>query len=153
MADARMQALDAARDEYRRLLYVAMTRAAERLVVCGTKGVNKVPEGCWHQLVRDALEADCVREKADDGNEVLRYRKGEAEAAPAKGETAAPAEVSLPNIGVSFILGCAGNREIRCECTGYHEVHNHEPKDKYLASTNIHHRAASQDGELNATIC
>jgi ATP-dependent helicase/nuclease subunit A len=96
MADARNAALDAARDEYRRLLYVAMTRAAERLIVCGTKGVNKVPEGCWHQLVRDALEADCVRETSDDGNDVLRYRKGEAEAAPTKSETAAPKDISLP---------------------------------------------------------
>jgi len=97
MADARATALDAARDEYRRLLYVAMTRAAERLVVCGTKGVNKVPEGCWHQLVRDALEADCVRELAADGSgEVLRYRKGEAETATAKSDTAQATDISLP---------------------------------------------------------
>jgi ATP-dependent helicase/nuclease subunit A len=96
MADARNAALDAARDEYRRLLYVAMTRAAERLIVCGTKGVNKVPEGCWHQLVRDALEAECVREKGDDGNEVQRYRKGEAEAAPAKSTMEPAKEISLP---------------------------------------------------------
>ncbi len=97
MADARTKALDAARDEYRRLLYVAMTRAAERLIVCGTKGVNKTPEGCWHQLVRDALEAECVREPNEDGSgEVLRYRKGEAEAAPAKSQTSPAEEISLP---------------------------------------------------------
>ncbi|MEJ2623321.1 MAG: double-strand break repair helicase AddA [Pseudolabrys sp.] len=76
MATARQGALDAARDEYRRLLYVAMTRAAERLVVCGAQGDRKIPDGCWYQLVRDALEDDCVSEPADDGNgEVLRYRK------------------------------------------------------------------------------
>jgi ATP-dependent helicase/nuclease subunit A len=74
-----------------------MTRAAERLIVCGTKGVNKIPEGCWHQLVREALEAECVRESADDGNEVLRYRKGEAEAAPTTIAIAAPKEISLPS--------------------------------------------------------
>ena len=96
MADARNAALDAARDEYRRLLYVAMTRAAERLVVCGTKGVNKVPEGCWHRLVRDALEADCVHEKGEDGSEVLCYRKRVAEAAPAKSEATQAKEISLP---------------------------------------------------------
>jgi ATP-dependent helicase/nuclease subunit A len=96
MAEARTQAIEAARDEYRRLLYVAMTRAAERLVVCGTKGEKKIPEGCWHQLVRDALEAECVRETADDGNEVLRYRKGEAPAAPAKSQATAATEISLP---------------------------------------------------------
>ncbi len=67
MADARQAALDAARDEYRRLLYVAMTRAAERLVVCGAQGDKKIPDGCWYQLVRDALEDECVSEEADDG--------------------------------------------------------------------------------------
>ena len=56
MADAREASRRAARDEYRRLLYVAMTRAAERLVVCGAKGPNKIPDGCWYQLVEDALE-------------------------------------------------------------------------------------------------
>jgi len=97
MADARTRALEAARDEYRRLLYVAMTRAAERLIVCGTKGERKAPEGCWHQLVRDALAGDCVSEPADDGDgDVLRYRKGEA-AEPARASVGAPVEkVSLP---------------------------------------------------------
>ena len=56
MAQARGAAIEAAKDEYRRLLYVGLTRAAERLVVCGTKGVNKIPEGCWYELVADALK-------------------------------------------------------------------------------------------------
>ena len=51
MGDARTKALEAARDEYRRLLYVGLTRAADRLLVCGAKGVNKAPKGCWHDLV------------------------------------------------------------------------------------------------------
>lgn len=79
MNEAREAARNDARDEYRRLLYVAMTRAAERLIVCGTQGRNKIPDGCWYQLVCDALEADCVSEPSDDGDgEVLRYRKGPA---------------------------------------------------------------------------
>ena len=45
MAQARAQAIDAACDEYRRLLYVGLTRAADRLLVCGAKGVNKAPTG------------------------------------------------------------------------------------------------------------
>jgi ATP-dependent helicase/nuclease subunit A len=84
MAAAREAALEEARDEYRRLLYVAMTRAAERLIVCGTQGANKIPDGCWYQLVSDALSADCVSEPADDGvGEVLRYRKAAVEPADA----------------------------------------------------------------------
>ena len=43
-------------DEHRRLLYVALTRAADRLVICGKapRG-QKAPEGCWYELVRAAL--------------------------------------------------------------------------------------------------
>jgi ATP-dependent helicase/nuclease subunit A len=79
MADARGQAQAAARDEYLRLLYVAMTRAKERLVICGTQGERKIPDGCWYQRVDDELRDDCVREPADDGDgEVLRFRKGAA---------------------------------------------------------------------------
>ena len=55
MTEARASAQQDARNEYRRLLYVAMTRAAERLIVCGAKGANKIPDGCWYQLVDDAL--------------------------------------------------------------------------------------------------
>jgi ATP-dependent helicase/nuclease subunit A len=80
IAAARALAQQDARNEYRRLLYVAMTRAAERLIVCGAKGANKIPDGCWYQLVSDALSPDCVSEPADDGDgDVLHYRKGEAE--------------------------------------------------------------------------
>jgi len=79
MSDARGAAQAAARDEYRRLLYVAMTRAAERLIVCGTQGARKIPDGCWYQLVSDALSGDCMSEPADDGDgKVLRFRKGDA---------------------------------------------------------------------------
>ena len=94
MTEARQAANTAARDEYRRLLYVAMTRAAERLVVCGTKGDKKIPEGCWYQLVHDALCEECDKEASDDGGgEVLRYRKSagpepareSCEPAPARG--------------------------------------------------------------------
>ena len=85
MAAAREAALADARDEYRRLLYVAMTRAAERLIVCGTQGDKKNPDGCWYQLVREALEAGSIREPADfGGGEVLRYRKVSPEAKAAE---------------------------------------------------------------------
>ena len=43
VAAARAKAVGAAEDEYRRLLYVAMTRAADRLVVAGSRGVNRAP--------------------------------------------------------------------------------------------------------------
>jgi ATP-dependent helicase/nuclease subunit A len=96
MTDARNAAQQAARDEYRRLLYVAMTRAAERLIVCGTQGARKIPDGCWYQLVEDALKPDCVSEPADDGGgEVLRYRKGAVPASESM-KTTTPAAKPMP---------------------------------------------------------
>jgi ATP-dependent helicase/nuclease subunit A len=74
-------------DEYRRLLYVAMTRAADRLIVCGAEGVRGPPPGCWYDLVRGPLSAaqePPLVEEQDDGETVWRYRK------PATAETAPP---------------------------------------------------------------
>jgi ATP-dependent helicase/nuclease subunit A len=77
VAAARQQALADAEDEYRRLLYVAMTRAADRLIVGGADGERKRPDGCWYDLVRAPLAPFLVEEK--DGEEtVLRYRKAAA---------------------------------------------------------------------------
>lgn len=47
-----------AEEEYRRLLYVAMTRAADRLVVCGYRGLNEPKEDHWHVMVERALRPD-----------------------------------------------------------------------------------------------
>ena len=41
--------------EYRRLLYVAMTRAEDRLYIAGWQGRNAVPEDCWYRLAEAAL--------------------------------------------------------------------------------------------------
>jgi ATP-dependent helicase/nuclease subunit A len=72
---ARDRARRAAEDEYRRLLYVAMTRAADRLIVCAAQGLNRRPPGCWYDLVHAALSPAATEEPADDGNGmVLRWR-------------------------------------------------------------------------------
>ncbi len=41
--------------EYRRLLYVAMTRAEDRLYICGWQGARSAPEACWYRLAEAAL--------------------------------------------------------------------------------------------------
>jgi ATP-dependent helicase/nuclease subunit A len=65
-----------AEDEYRRLLYVAMTRAIDRLIVCGADGERARPEGCWWNLVHGALQGLSMAETAEDGDgQVWRYRK------------------------------------------------------------------------------
>lgn len=48
-----------AEEEYRRLLYVGMTRAEDRLFICGYKG-KKTPSHTWLQLVKKALEPHAV---------------------------------------------------------------------------------------------
>ena len=45
-----------AEEEYRRLLYVGMTRAADRLIVCGYKGSADLKYSHWHPMVWQALE-------------------------------------------------------------------------------------------------
>jgi len=52
-------AAEARDDEYRRLLYVAMTRAEDRLTVCGWKTRREAPEHCWYNVIQDALKARC----------------------------------------------------------------------------------------------
>ena len=78
-----------AEDEYRRLLYVAMTRAIDRLVICGAEGERARPDGCWWNLVFDALKPPVsLEEPADDGDgKVWRYRK----TPPSAGKTFAAA--------------------------------------------------------------
>ena len=63
-AAAHADAKRAREDEYRRLLYVAMTRAEDRLYVCGWHTERPAPPDCWYNLVRDGL-ADIAREVAE----------------------------------------------------------------------------------------
>jgi ATP-dependent helicase/nuclease subunit A len=59
--------------EYRRLLYVALTRAADALIVCGAESNRGLDQGCWYRLVRDALEAE-LNETDTDYGKVFRWR-------------------------------------------------------------------------------
>ncbi len=61
--------------EHNRLLYVALTRAEDRVLVCGWAPRKGVPETCWYSLVQKgfaALGATAERFGPWDG-EVLRY--------------------------------------------------------------------------------
>jgi len=55
IAEAKETVRRAEIDEYHRLLYVAMTRARDRLYVCGWQGQREPEKGCWYDLVRDGL--------------------------------------------------------------------------------------------------
>jgi ATP-dependent helicase/nuclease subunit A len=68
LALARQAVRDADEEEHRRLLYVALTRARDALIVCGYEGKRHeksgLPENCWYRLVRDALAP--ALERAED---------------------------------------------------------------------------------------
>jgi ATP-dependent helicase/nuclease subunit A len=44
-------------EEHNRLLYVALTRAEDRLLVCGWRGAHAPKDECWHSVVRRGFEA------------------------------------------------------------------------------------------------
>ncbi|WP_428031442.1 double-strand break repair helicase AddA [Ancylobacter sp.] len=95
MAAARQRGDDAQQDEYRRLLYVALTRAETALVLCGADGAKKRPPECWYDLVRGALEPESVEQGATGfPGSVLRWRGGgvEAPVAPLPAPPALPTE-------------------------------------------------------------
>jgi ATP-dependent helicase/nuclease subunit A len=59
-------AADRRRDqEYRRLLYVALTRAEDRLYVCGWRGERSPSDGCWYRLVEQALAPVAYQREVD----------------------------------------------------------------------------------------
>ncbi len=75
VAQAREAVLDEYENEHRRLLYVAMTRAAERLIVCGCHGKVKPKDGCWYNLICTGLEGQPGFEETGDGDtKIWRYR-------------------------------------------------------------------------------
>lgn len=90
-------------DEYRRLLYVAMTRAADRLVVggCLPGNMNTVRKLSWYDLITKGLASSDLQmqELQTPHGKVTRYTLAE-EATPATGAAAATptaAPVALPN--------------------------------------------------------
>ncbi len=44
-------------EEHNRLLYVALTRAEDRLIVCGHEPRKAPPDGCWYRLVERGFAA------------------------------------------------------------------------------------------------
>ncbi|KJW04893.1 UvrD-helicase domain-containing protein [Rickettsia argasii] len=42
--------------EYIRLLYVAMTRAKDRLIICGFSNKSTTPENCWYEIAKQTCD-------------------------------------------------------------------------------------------------
>jgi len=93
VAAVRDAAKSEAENEYRRLLYVAMTRAADRLIICGADGRTKRPERCWYDLVRGPLEEFLVEEDVS-GEKVLRFCKAATDSIAATASAEAPKKIA-----------------------------------------------------------
>ncbi len=80
-------------EEHNRLLYVALTRAEDRLLVCGWRGANNPKDECWHSLVRRGFEVAGAEAEAFGPwkGEVLRLRTPQTLPAELRMQ-AAPAE-------------------------------------------------------------
>ncbi|WP_316194652.1 double-strand break repair helicase AddA [Bradyrhizobium sp. SZCCHNRI3052] len=102
VAAARVAMLKETEDEYRRLLYVAMTRAADRLIIggCMPGNMNNVRGGSWYDLMARGLDAAGLQVEVietEDGP-VKRYARAEdiAETAADKTRPMVETAVELP---------------------------------------------------------
>ncbi|MEW6766617.1 MAG: double-strand break repair helicase AddA [Pseudomonadota bacterium] len=86
-------------DEYRRLLYVAMTRAADRLIVGGILPGNRnaVRELSWYDMIAKGLETSALVKSEIEGG--ARYRRADdvEPPAPAIPERSSQKPVPLPD--------------------------------------------------------
>ncbi len=87
VATARAAMIDDTEDEYRRLLYVAMTRAADRLIVGGCMPGNRgsIRESSWYDLIDKGLGNSGLQlqEFETAAGKVKRYSRPEDVAGPA----------------------------------------------------------------------
>jgi len=98
VATARAAMTGDTEDEYRRLLYVAMTRAADRLVVggCMPGNRNEVREHSWYDLIRKGLDGSSLvmAERPSRHGPVRFYARANDAALPAP--EAAPTSRAAP---------------------------------------------------------
>ena len=78
VALARGAARAAAAGEHRRLLYVAMTRAAERLIIAGFHGPRGKAKDCWHDMARAGLDGAAVGSPSPWSEDEQIWRLGAA---------------------------------------------------------------------------
>jgi len=98
IAAARRARADREMEERNRLLYVAMTRARDRLYIAGFEGKNGPTQGCWYEHITVALAGSL--EEVQDANGTPVRRRVEPQSVPAGARGAAhrqeAASVALP---------------------------------------------------------
>ncbi|GGC45408.1 double-strand break repair helicase AddA [Chelatococcus reniformis] len=98
LEDACNAARSREREEHNRLLYVAMTRAKERLVIAPhlAKAPKVPPRECWYGMIDAALGGAADGGGGVEVRELADPRTGEALRVVASGAHAAPVELSVP---------------------------------------------------------
>lgn len=97
-------------EEHWRLLYVAMTRASERLVVAGIEPTRSVPENSWYRRVERALlSAGATTEQDGRWGSVTSY----SGTAPARTVPARSARVTVPEVALPEWAGVSAPAEPR----------------------------------------
>jgi ATP-dependent helicase/nuclease subunit A len=81
-------------EEHNRLLYVALTRAEDRLVVCGWQTRNAPPDVCWYNLVARGFDRLAPEQEAFEGWDGTLSRVSAPQRAPVP--AAQPARASQP---------------------------------------------------------
>ncbi len=104
--NARETARQRREQESRRLLYVALTRAEDRLYIGGFEGAQGRPSGCWYDTIDRAMREIGMPIEGPDGEKILTLRdeqsrppdRADARAAPSHGDAPLPswARVAAP---------------------------------------------------------
>ncbi len=116
-------------EEHNRLLYVALTRAMNRLVICGIQKDGKAPDGSWYQMIEQGLAASepgLQDMTLPDGTRLRRFKvteelpQAETQAVPPAAAVIIPdwalrapphAVESIPPLSPSNALGAADARD------------------------------------------
>ena len=113
-------------EEHNRLLYVALTRAEDRLVVCGWQTRRGLPDHCWYNLVARgfarlgaekgefaAWEGKLLRVSSEQGREEAKAEKGANEKGEIGEERTPPPLVGGSRVAGGRGEGCVPSLDIR----------------------------------------
>lgn len=75
MSSLREEMTERVRREHRRLLYVALTRARDRLYIAGYSGDDKLPDDCWYTMIEAGLSSHLQAIKLESGEMIRRLQR------------------------------------------------------------------------------